>query len=355
MDSRILTNGCRQDRSPKLPVLLLLFCVVVAILPVAAEEDIFSSPASSKKSTTGSYPTSTSFLAATKDGEIPEMLLKGNEAINASSVGSTVSNILQKEYGLDPNNLYGGIPNQMFGFLMIFLTKYELDNHDQQSLRAFQKSQDKLFGRVGDGNREFGNSRAAFKKFATEYSKAVTEYVVSKQRGKEQQQAALEQQQALVAQQNAETQRKAEEAGRKADEKTRQEKKLSDAQAASAKAQHDIQAKAMQEAMEKQDNLRAQKLNGCLASPAYKLWEASLQVQQGEEMITNAQRALDHDDAVQRESGVTDLAARRAAGERIVAGKDLVKNTFELYKKLGGTAATPEKVVPSPDPAAQYR
>ena len=90
-------------------------------------------------------------------------------------------------------------------------------------------------------------------------------------------------------------------------------------------------------------------------SPAYKIWQAALQIDEGQKMVKTGQKALDHDDAVERESGVVDLSARRAAGEQIVAGKRLIEQAFSTYKQLGGTARTPDAVRAGPDPAQEYR
>jgi Tfp pilus assembly protein PilX len=141
----------------------------------------------------------------------------------------------------------------------------------------------------------------------------------------------------------------------KVNEERDAKKALTNAQAASQKAEEDTKTSAAKDAREAQAKAREQKLKECMESPAYKLWQASLKVEQGERMISGAQKTLDHDDAVVQESGIADLASRRRAGQDIVAGKTLVEDAFAAYKKLGGTASSPEEVKAGPDPCQEYR
>ena len=190
-----------------------------------------------------------------------------------------------------------------------------------------------------------------FDSFAKEYSKAVKAYVILKQDKEEQAKAAAEK---LKKQEDA-AERQAQAEREKKKDLAKQQNAAEESRIASLTAEEATKAKAIQKARAAQQEERAKQLAECLESPAYKLWQASLEVVAGKQMIQKAQSLMDHDNAVTRESNVSDLAERRVAGEDIVAGKRLVAKAFADYKQLGGTANTPEEVVPGPDPAAQYR
>ena len=184
----------------------------------------------------------------------------------------------------------------------------------------------------------------AFDSFAKDYARTLREYIASKKEREEQQIAA-----------ETERQRQADMATQKAQEERRQSMAVANAKAASMRAEEDTRAAAVAEAMAAQAKVHEQKLQEVLASPAYKIWQVSLQIEEGQRMIKTGQQVLGYDDAVKRESGVVDLSIRRAAGERVVAGKRLVEQAFSTYKQLGGTARTPDDVRAGPDPAQEYR
>lgn len=307
------------------------------------------------------YPTAAAFLAATRSGEIPEMLHDNKQNAMWVDIGRPLLNIMTKEYGLDIRDYYAA--GDGFGLMLQNITDHEFDTDDKGPITAFQNNQ-KQMPEVG---------RKAFNKFAVQYVKALKEYIASKRHVEEQheQESAEQQRQAdLKERQATEEQRKHKEAmearlasqkaeddakDRRLADEQRKQQELKDARQASLKAEDDIKAAAVTDAVNKAKEARKQKLAEIVASPAYKQWEAALIVQQGEKMISDAQSALDHDAAVQRESGVTNLAERRAAGEQMVAGKSLVETAFEAYKKQGGKAITPKDVVAGSDPAANYR
>ena len=340
-------------------LILLLVCLTHTKTPAVAADDIFATPTSTP-TMVQRYPTAAAFLAATRSGEIPEMFRDRSQSA-WDQLGQPLLNILQRQYGLGINRYDASAG--VFGVMLQDITRHEFDRDDKYSLAEFQNYQQSM---AVEG-------RNAFNKFAVEYIAAVKDYLVSKSvaetEKKHQEQLASvkaadeermqNKQRALVdsekqLKQAAADQQTADER-HKAEEDIRQKKEVVDAKTASLKAEDDIRDAAMKTALAKAKKVRQDKLAEIVASPAYKTWEAALVVQQGEKMISNAQRVLDHDDAVQRESGVTNLAERRSAGEQMVAGKSLVETAFEIYKKQGGKAATPKEVVAGPDPAADYR
>lgn len=317
----------------------------------SAQSDIFAPPVKVDVLSPGSYSTAQALFDATRSGEVVKKL-RGGDLRYQSNLGKSVLLILQKEYKLDPQRMLGNASGHedVFGWLTQRLTDFEFPGGKKEIAETFQRQLNDLFGgpnapgsyRFDD--RKFDDSRAIFNKFAGQYVAAVKAYIAATQRNEEQRQNELAKQQHEAAMQE-----------RLAAQERSKQKEMSDARLASQQAEDDIKAKAVASALDKAKEARKQKLSEILTSPAYKQWEAALVVQQGEKMISNAQNVLDHDDAVQRESGVTNLSERRAAGEQMVAGKSLVETAFGDYKKLGGKAITPKDVVAGPDPAADYR
>lgn len=278
---------------------ILMVCGTVCLLSGAnalSEDNIFATPASTP-TMVDRYPTAAVFLAATRSGEIPKMLHQ-TSANAGANFGPPLLNILVKEYGLGTKEYkdyhYTGRLGTWFGWMLQNLTDHEFNLEDKMPLYYFREHQEEVPEAL----------RNVFNKFAVQYDGALKEYVASVQ----------------------------------------QKEKLAG-----------IEERTRDDSTKKARVARERKLAEVFASSAYKQWEAAFQVQKGEELISNAQRMLDHDDAVQRESGVTDLAARRAAGEQMVAGKSLVETAFGSYRELGGKAATAKEVVAGSDPAADYR
>jgi hypothetical protein len=325
-------------------LILLTVCLSFCALPLSHAADIFTPPPpqTDPKAAYQNFQTSKAFLKATRSGEIPELIKSlGYETQSMDGdVGVPVVAILRNEYrASDPK---GALPHYEWNCkkAITFLTQYELEGGKNEKLAsAFQEAREHLsHGEAGPGFKE------SFDSFAKDYSRTLKEYIVSKKEREEQQIAA-----------ETEARRQAEMATQKAQEERRQAMAATNAKAASIRAEEDTRAAAVREAMAAQEKIRALKLQEVLASPAYKIWQASLQVEEGQRMVKTAQRVLEHDDAVQRESGVVDLSARRAAGEQVVAGKRLVEQAFVNYKQLGGTARTPDDVRAGPDPAQEHR
>ena len=340
-------------------VIFLFLYFVCTSSPVLAAEDIFATPVPTP-TMVQRYPTAAAFLAATRNGEIPEMFRDRSQSA-WDQLGQPLLNILQRQYGLGIHGFDASAG--VFGIMLQDITRHEFDREDKYSVAEFQDYQQRMDVK----------GRDAFNKFAVEYIAAVKDYLAAKsvaetekkhqeqmasdkaadeERMQNKQRALMDSErqlkQAAADEQTADTRHKAE-------EDLRQKKEAVDAKTASLKAEQDIKDAALKDALAKAKEARKQKLAEAVASPAYKMWEAALQVEQGEELISNAQNVLDHDNAVQRESGVTNLSERRAAGEQMVAGRTLVETAFKSYKKAGGKATTPKEVVAGPDPAADYR
>ena len=187
-------------------------------------------------------------------------------------------------------------------------------------------------------------TQKAFDAFAKDYARTVREYLTNKKKAEEKQLQAM----AIAGAKAATVQ--AEE-----DARQRQAMAAVNAKAASIKAEEDVRADAVRGAIAAQEKVRDQKLHEVLDSPDYRIWQVSLQIEEGLRFVEKTKQILDKDDAIQRESGVTDLFMRRTAGERIVAGKALIEKAFATYKQLGGKERKPEDVKAGPDPARDYR
>jgi len=329
----------------------LLLLAAIILIRMVQGADIFATPTPDNSIP---YPTSAAFLAATKSGEIPELLLH-TQVHNGRTEESeykqqldafkrSLMQIMEKECGI---NIKDTSPNWKGScyFTFVNIVAFELNKGRDQGKSAadwFQGNRKYVSGDIS------AKSFAAYDSFLKEYSKAVKEYAIKKQDQTEQHQATVEKdkQQADAVERQAEAER---------EQKAKQLKAAEDARKASIAAEEAVKAEAVKEARAAQQEDRAKKLGECLESPAYKIWQASLRVATGVKMIRDAQTLLAHDNAVARESDVSNLAERRKAGEDMVTGKILVEKSFAEYKKVGGTASTPEEVVPGPDPAAQYR
>ena len=284
------TSNTNHPHIMKLILLTVCFLFFSALAepPAKAADDIFS-PAKSKQSNTASYATLAELLAATKSGVVSEMLLEGHGEV---VIGKSVITILQKEYGIQIKEPRNDLALEC-GLLLSNLTQYEVKNHDEGAADAYKHTRNLLSQEVPD------KFMKAFDQLAMDYAKSVREYMVLKKGGEEAHTADMAEKQRKIA------------AGEKEAEQDRKSKKaLADALIASRNAADEVKTAAGKEAMEAQMKLHKQKLDAILGSDAYKLWEAALQVEQGQQMITKAKKVLDYDAAVKGESGVTDLAAR---------------------------------------------
>lgn len=308
--------------------------IALNVMPLTGADDIFSPPSNSKKSNSPTFTTKAEFLSETKSGKLPEALMGPFKRVE---IGNAVIGILQREYHVETKGLRRDA-GSMCGLLLSNLTKYEIENHDQGSVDSYHRNHKMWSGEVP------AQVIKAFDQLAIEYAQAVRESMVARKGAEENQAAML-----------ADKQRQIAASEKQAEEDRRMKKVVADAQTASQNAAAEIKTAAAKEAMEAQAKGREQKLQQCLASDEYKLWQAALKVQQGYHMVVKGQKVLEHDDAVKKESGVSDFAARRSAGEEMVAGKSLVEDAFAVYKKLGGKAASPAEVNPGPDPCQAYR
>lgn len=284
------------------------------------------------------YPTTAAFLTATKSGEIPDL----DWAKNRGVVGRSVIAIIRDEYKVPTTEL--DTDAETCGLLLQSITQYELGGQlDGRLPGSPQYNRQFIFG---DGNdpKKSQKFMEAFDSFSKDYAKAVREYIALKQVSEDKRKLAA-----------AESQRQAEISEQRMQEERGKIKAMSDANAASKRAEDEARTSAVKEAMQAQADARKKKLQEIVDSPNYRLWQASLRVEEGLRMIKMGQEVLDHDDAVRRESGVVDLAARRSAGEQVVAGKLLLERAFADYRRLGGAAHTPSEVRAGSDPAKEYR
>ncbi len=313
--------------------------VSLFVLQTSEAADIFAPPAKAGGNDVKQYTTSAALLAATKSGEVPDAIKDWSQTRNTEAIGRSVIAILQKEYHVPPTGLRYDTPS-LCGLILSNATKYVQGGEKDQELAAtFQRNRKGL----SDGLRN-PQFMQAFDLLTKNYMLAVKESISLKQQADTRLLAA-----------ESEKLRQANSAQQKMDDARRTEEAAEVAKLASKRAEDETRTAASKAAMQARATARKQKLEEILRSSPYKLWQASLEVEEGMRMIASGQRVLDHDDAVKRESGVTDLTARRAAGERVVAGKELVQNSFRKYQQLGGTASTPAEVRAGDDPAKEYR
>jgi hypothetical protein len=335
------------------PHLLTLACLIIAGSSALQAQDIFDTTVRPAPDTSLPYANAASFLAATRSGEIPGALLEGSDLslATAKRIGNSVKSVLFADYGVPADRIRAGTGiDIMLAYTMRHLTIYETDGGEagpakERARSDFQKQLDEVFGREGDRQNEtFGDSRAAFTRFAKDYSKALQEHVVATEKSRQEQRLA-----------DHERGRREQAEERKVQEQIRLQQEAVDAKIASEAEAERIRLDAEREIKELQAAEKQRQLNEVLASQEYQLWRQSLRVQQARQMIQEAQQIMDHERAVSAESGVEDLAQLRRAGERMVAGKALLQKAFTGYRQLGGTAATAAEVEVGPDPAAPYR
>jgi hypothetical protein len=331
----------------------LVFSVILLISLIAAPQtqaaDIFATP-TPRDTTSIPYPTKESFLAATKTGEIPLLLIDDHtDTVKVAPFNRSIGAILLNQYGITTDGFRRSDTLDSCWNLFKFISKYEIEGPDtkkgKEAATYFQTTRTWFIDMMPPKALE------ALDSLIKEYSKAVKAYLVLKQDQAEQRQVAAEK----VKQKEVASERQAQLERDKKKDLGKQQKAIEDARNASLAAEEATKAEAIKDARDAQEKDRATKLQEFMQSPPYKLWQASLKVVAGLQMIQKAQNVLNHDNAVTRESDVSNLTERRAAGEDIVAGKRLVEKAFADYKRLGGPSATPEEVVPGPDPAAQYR
>jgi len=319
---------------------------VAALLHTASllhAADPFAAP--QKTSEPPSFASVVALLASSRSGEIPQALTSDNFPTQNRyriGVGNSVLAILQSQNVL-PKSVLRHDTATYLGLMFQNLAKIELSNRtDENATRAFQSN----FAQFADYHRANQNPalRTAVDSLLKQYSQAVREYVI----------LAKERTNQTVAQQK-EMQRQSDLAVEKIGQEAAQRKGAADAQAASRKMEDDVRRAAVQGAMQSQAEAKKQKLGEIMASTPYKLWEVSLQVEQGVQMIETGGNQLAVQEKIEKESGVADLTARRAAGEQVAAGKLLVEKAFGDYRTLGGKALLPKDVKVGADPAAEYR
>ena len=321
------------------------WAVVLLIGAQLHAADLFSTPAKDNAVEGATFTSVTALLDATRSGDIPRMLTSKDLSAQGrfkSGVGASVLSILQTQNVIQKGSIRHDTAS-MIGFLFENVSIHELSGQsDEFATESFRRNWKAFcdYHRVNENPR----LRDALDSILKQYSQAVKEsMILTKERDDRRVAEAME------------TQRKSDVAVQKMSETVAQRKAVSDSQAASARAVDQARADAVTQAMQAQANDKKKKLDEVLASNAYKLWEASLRVEQGIELIETGEKELTNEARIEKESGVSDLTARRAAGERVAAGKLLVERSFGAYRELGGKAATPKDVKAGSDPAGEYR
>jgi hypothetical protein len=327
----------------RLSLLGLLAGFVLSIGIPSRAVDPFAPP--QKEAAPPSFPTIATLLAATRTSEIPLALTSEEPKTQhryQAGVGNSVVTLLLNQNIIRKDAVRFNTAD-LIGLMFINLAMVELsDRKNEGAAETFQSN----WKQFCDQNHTKDNPRLRdeLESILKQYSQAVRESVILKKGADDRR----------IAEQ-AEKQRQSNLGVQRMSEDAAQRKAVADAQAASKRAEDQAREAAVGQAMQAQADVRRKKLEEVLASPAYKRWEVAIQVEEGLRLIQTGQRDLAKEDNVEHASGVTDLKARRAAGERIAGGKLLVERSFDLYQKLGGEATTPEQVKAGPDPAAEYR
>ena len=316
-------------------LILLSTCLPFCALPLSQAADLFAPPPNARATEAVKYPTSAAILAATRSGEILELFTGSPHQNEMDALGRSVLNILRDEYRVPTKNLNVSVFG--IGLLLFNIAKYELGAQKNQQMAATFQHNRKMLEEAGKNPKLM----EALDLFLKDYARAVRESIYLKQ--------------GIRLSPEAEKQRQADRVEQKAQDERRQAMAVADAQEASIRAEEERRAAVTRTAMQAQEKAKDQKLQEVLASPAYKIWQVSLQIEEGLRMVEQGKQILAKDDAIERESGVTDKLMRRTAGERIVAGKTLVEQAFATYQQLGGKARKPEDIKAGTDPARDYR
>lgn len=117
------------------------------------------------------------------------------------------------------------------------------------------------------------------------------------------------------------------------------------------KDQHKLMVAERDEVMNKKNaeqaasKSRGEQVRECLSGSAYNLYVASSLVDGENKKIANARRQLNKQDEIGRVSGAVNLSEKNRLGEVLVNAKALRSKYFADYKKYGGAAVLPEKVL----------
>jgi hypothetical protein len=166
--------------------ILILACITANLFPLVAADDIFSASEKTEKSDSPSYSTSAAFLSATKNGEIPQLLLDTYASKQYDAIGKSVIEVLQHDYKVPAQKRRFDIP-LVCGLLLQNLTEYEINGHDPQRADSFKNNRKVLAQDCSDEPKFV----EAFDAFAREYARAVREYAASKKDNQEQHEAAV--------------------------------------------------------------------------------------------------------------------------------------------------------------------
>lgn len=123
-----------------------------------------------------------------------------------------------------------------------------------------------------------------------------------------------------------------------------------EAELAKQKAKQDEQAKRTEQINEKLKQKEQARMDTCLVSPAYKLSKASSEVYDGLKFAVNARQAIKKEQEIGEVSGYVNATRLNELGRAAVYLDDIVKSNYADYKKYGGKASTPNKVVPLANP-----
>lgn len=103
------------------------------------------------------------------------------------------------------------------------------------------------------------------------------------------------------------------------------------------------------EAIEKQ---RHERIQECLKSNNYTLYQSTLYINILKQRIELSQKVIAHENEVEKASGTRNLTKLNQAGSMLVNSRSALKSAFEEYKKLGGTASNAQSVQAISDPCS---
>lgn len=112
----------------------------------------------------------------------------------------------------------------------------------------------------------------------------------------------------------------------------------------SARLAQEAKGRAREKAEETDRKAKQQAHDECQHSVAYQKYAAGERVLRALDRESEAQQALDRERRVEEASGITNLYAKRNAGEALVAAQDDLNKWWTLYQQYGGDAKNPRNV-----------
>lgn len=102
------------------------------------------------------------------------------------------------------------------------------------------------------------------------------------------------------------------------------------------------------------DPVRKKKLDQCVETQGFKRAKAARDVKVYSKELENIHKRLRDEERIEKISGVQNYQNRYSLGQRVVSLENYIEGVFAYYKRLGGTAATPDKIGKIINPCEPY-